>query len=91
MFRPRVANVDPVTRNDKDTTLELESHIDTSDLGNGAVVVADFNEPVNVQGYEPTLGTNTYRTINIAVGYCDPPHRYHISYCDPLGFLYTHP
>ena len=60
MFRPRIDNVAAVTRNDKDTTLELDSHADTSVLGNGALIVADFNEPVNVQGYDSALGTNTY-------------------------------
>ena len=50
MFRPRVSNVAVVTRNDKETTLELDSHADTSVLGNGYLSIADFNEPVNVQG-----------------------------------------
>ena len=61
-----------VVRNDKETTLEMDSHADTSVLGGGALVVADYNEPVNVQGYDPSLGTKTYRTISGAVGYCDP-------------------
>ena len=61
-----------VGHNDKETTLELDSHADTSVLGSGALVVADFNEPVNVQGYDPSLGTKTYRTITGAIGYCDP-------------------
>ena len=39
------------------TTLELDSHADTSVLGGGALVVYDFNEPFNVQGYDPSLGT----------------------------------
>ena len=60
MFRPRVANVAAVTRNDKENTLELDSHADTSILGSGALFVADFNEPVNVQGYEPALCTKNY-------------------------------
>jgi hypothetical protein len=71
-LRPRVALVASVGRKDKETTLELDSHADTSILGGGALVVADFNEPVNVQGYDPSLGTKTYRTITGAVGYCDP-------------------
>ena len=69
-----------VGHNDKETTLELDSHADTSVLGGGALVVADFNEPVNVQGYDPSLGTKTYRTITGAVGYCDPTsgRNYHL-------------
>ena len=61
-----------VVRNDKETTLELYSHADTSVLGVGALAVAEFNEPVNVQGYDPSLGTKTYKNITGAVGYCDP-------------------
>ena len=64
-----------VVYNDKYTTLELDSHADTSVLGGGALIVADFNEPVNVQGYDPSLGTKTYKTITGAVGYCDPVSR----------------
>ena len=52
-----------VVRNDKETTLELDSHADTYVLGGGALVVADFNEPVNVQGYEPSLGTLPFRSL----------------------------
>ena len=70
-LRPRVALVASVGHNDKETTLELDSHADTSVLGGGALIVADFNEPVNVQGYYPSLGTKTYQTITGAVGYCD--------------------
>ena len=72
MFRPRVSQVASVVHNNKETTLELDSYADTSALGGGALVVADFNEPVNVQGYYPSLGTKTYKTITGAVGYCDP-------------------
>ena len=60
MFRYCVADVAVVTRNDKETTLEMDYHADTSVLGNRARVVADFNEPVNVHGYDPTLDTKTY-------------------------------
>ena len=72
MFRPRAAQVASVVHNNKGTTLELDSHADTYVLGGGALVVADFNEPVNVQGYDPSLGTKTYKTITGAVGCCDP-------------------
>ena len=72
MFRPLVSQVASVVHNNKETTLELDSHSDTSVLGGGALVVADFNEPVNVQGFDPSLGTKTYKTITGAVSYCDP-------------------
>ena len=60
-----------MVHNNKETTLELNSHADTSVLGGGALLVADFNEPVNVQGYDPSLGIKIYKTITGAVGYCD--------------------
>ena len=60
MFRPHVANVAAVASNDKETTLELDSHSDTSVLGRGGLFIADLNEPVNVQGYDPVLGSKTY-------------------------------
>ena len=78
-LRPQVALVASVGHNDKETTLELDSHADTSVLGSGALVVADFNESVNVQGYDPSLGTKTYQTITGVVGCWDPPmEAYHI-------------
>ena len=49
MLRPRVAQVASVVRNDKETTLELDSCADISVLGGGALVVDDFNEPAIVQ------------------------------------------
>ena len=61
-----------VVHNNKETTLELDSHADIYVIGGGALVVADFNDPVNFQGYYPSLGTKTYKTITGAVGYCDP-------------------
>ena len=61
-----------VVHNNKETTLELDSRADTSLLGGGALIFADFNEPVNVKGYYPSLGTKTYKTITGSVGYCDP-------------------
>ena len=75
MFIPRVSQVASVVRNDKETTLELDSHADTSVLGGGDLVVADFNESVKIQGYDPSLGTKIYKTITGAVGYCDPVSR----------------
>ena len=61
-----------MVRNDKETMLELDSHSDTSVLGGVALVVADFNEPVNVQVYDLSLVKKTYKTITGAVGYCNP-------------------
>ena len=45
-----------VVHNKKETTLELYYRANTSVLGGVALVVADFNKPFNVQGYDPSLG-----------------------------------
>ena len=55
MFRNRASQVALVVHNNKETTLELGSHTDTSVLGGVALVVADFNDLVNVQGYDSSI------------------------------------
>ncbi len=41
----------------RETTLELDSHADTCVLGRDALILLNYNRPVTVQGYDPTLGT----------------------------------
>ncbi len=45
-----------------ETTLELDSHADTCVLGRDALILLDYNRPVIVEGYDPSLGTKTYAT-----------------------------
>ena len=61
-----------MSQNDKENTWELDYNNDTSFLGRGDLVIADFNETVNVQGYDPALGSKTYQTISGAIGYFNP-------------------
>ncbi len=55
-----------------ETTLELDSHADTCVLGHDALIFLDFDRPVCVQGYDPTLGTKTFVTVSGALAYDDP-------------------
>jgi len=55
-----------------DSTLELDSHADTCVFGSHALIFMDYNRPVNVYGYDPTKGTETYRTVSGAVAYDHP-------------------
>ena len=55
-----------------ETTLELDSHADTCVLGRDALILLDYERPVNVQGYDPTLGSTTYATVSGALAYDDP-------------------
>ncbi len=36
-----------------ETTLELDSHADTTGLGHDALVLLDYDRPVIVKGYDP--------------------------------------
>jgi hypothetical protein len=54
------------------TTLELDSHADTSILGRHALIILDYNRPVSIVGYDESLGTHVYQTVSGVVAYTDP-------------------
>ena len=41
----------------RESSYELDSHADTCVFGFGTLIVYDFNRPVNVEGYDPNLGS----------------------------------
>ncbi len=55
-----------------ETTLELDSHVNTSVLGHGDLITLDYNRPVSVVGYDESLGSKTYQTMSCVVAYNDP-------------------
>jgi hypothetical protein len=55
-----------------ETTLELDSHTDMCVLGLDALIFLDYDRPVDVKGYDPSLGTKTYATISGGLAYDDP-------------------
>jgi hypothetical protein len=55
-----------------ETTLELDSHADTWVLGHDALIFLDYERPVIVKGYGPSLGTKIYATVSRALAYDDP-------------------
>jgi hypothetical protein len=65
-------NLSSTINSNGETTLELDSHTDTCILGCGALVFLDFDRPVCVQGYDPTLGTKTFATVSGALAYDNP-------------------
>ena len=69
-----------VASNRLDTTLDLDSHADTSCLGRGALILHDYQTPVHVQGYDASLGTKEYQIVLGAIAYCHPMtgQQYHI-------------
>jgi hypothetical protein len=42
-----------------ETTLELDSHADKCVLGRDALIFLDYDGPVFVKGYDPSLGIKT--------------------------------
>ena len=61
-----------VACNALETTLEADSHADTTCLGGGVLKIYDYNCPVNVQGYDPSLGAKQYSTISGSLAYVNP-------------------
>ncbi len=55
-----------------ETTLELDSHADTCVLGCDALILLDYEQPVVVKEYDPSLGTKTYDTVSGVLAYDDP-------------------
>jgi hypothetical protein len=55
-----------------ETTLELDLHADTCVLGRDALIFLDYDRPVIVKHYDPSLGTKTYATVSEALAYDDP-------------------
>jgi hypothetical protein len=55
-----------------ETTLELDSHAVACVLGHDALIFLDFDRPVVVKGYDPSLGTKTFATVSGALAYDDP-------------------
>ena len=52
-IRPR--RLSTLTSNTKDTSLELDSHVDTCCVGKEALLIYDYDRPVTVSGYDPQL------------------------------------
>ena len=66
------ATVSTVANNSNETTLEADSHANTTCIGGGTLKLFDYDCPVNVQGYETTLVVKEYCTISGALDYTHP-------------------
>ena len=56
----------------RESSYELDSHADTCVFGRSTLIVYDFNRPVNVQGYDPRLGSSEYSAVTGVNGYFHP-------------------
>ena len=59
-----------------DSRTELDSHADTIVVGKNSLIFQDFDQTVNVTGYDETLGTvKNCKTVLAALAYDDPSTR----------------
>ena len=61
-----------LTSNNKETSLELDSHADTCCVGKEALVIYDYDLPVTVSGYDPQLGSRYFKTVSAVLEYTHP-------------------
>ena len=69
-IRPR--RLITLTRNNKENSLELDSHADTCCVGKDALVIYDYDRPVTVSGYDPQLGSRDFKTVSAVLEYTNP-------------------
>jgi hypothetical protein len=55
-----------------ETTLELDLHAVACVLLHDALIFLDYERPIVVKGYDPSLGTKTYTTVSRGLAYDDP-------------------
>ena len=66
-------NLAAVHTDDKDEgRAELDSHADTCVVGRNALIVADFERPMRVFGYNSADGSKIFKTVTAALAYDDP-------------------
>jgi hypothetical protein len=70
--RQYITNLSTKINSTGETTLELDSHADTCVLGHDALFFLDYDTPVVVKSYDPSLRTKTYATISGGLAYDDP-------------------
>jgi hypothetical protein len=52
------------SNNALETSLELDSHADTTVLGAGTLIIQSYDRPVEIVGYDPQQGLQTFETVS---------------------------
>jgi hypothetical protein len=55
-----------------ETNLELDSHADTTVLGAGALIIQSYDQPVEVVGYDPQQGLQTFEMVSGILAFDHP-------------------
>ena len=61
-----------ILSNDRETSLELDTHTDTCASGHDALMFLDHEQPIKILGYDPALGNKEYQTVASALAYDHP-------------------
>eukprot|EP00978_Attheya_sp_CCMP212_P040755 scaffold225802_cov63-Attheya_sp.AAC.1 len=74
LTRREIAELDMDLRSEDDNgRTEMDNHADTCVVGEQCLVFHDFDRPVNVSGFDTTLGTvNNRLVVSAAVAYDNP-------------------
>ena len=77
-IRPR--RLSTLTSNNKETSLEIDSHVDMCCVVKEVQVIYDYDRPVTVSDYDPQLGSRDFKTVLAVLEYTHPlnGHIYHI-------------
>jgi hypothetical protein len=57
------------SNNPLEMSLELDSHADTTVRGAGALIIKSYDQPVEVVGYDPQQGLQTFKTVIVALAF----------------------
>jgi hypothetical protein len=68
------------SNNALETSLELDSHANTTVLGAGALTKQSYDQPVEVVGYDPQQGSQTFEMVSGILAFAHPQDRqvYHL-------------
>jgi hypothetical protein len=60
------------SNNPLETILELGSHADTTVLGAGALIIQSYDQPVEIFGYDPQQGLQTFEMVSGVLAFDHP-------------------
>jgi hypothetical protein len=58
--------------NPLETSLELDSHADSTVLGAGTLIIQSYDQPVEVVGYDPQQSLQTFKTVSGVLAFDHP-------------------
>ena len=60
------------SNNPLESSLELDSHADTTVLGAGALIIQSYDQPVEVVGYDPQQGSQMFEMVSGILAFDHP-------------------